>query len=342
MSTLTSLSRRSFMVMPLALAACYPREQVIEIVGLSMGTTYKVVAVDHTNGLKKTDVQTAIDTALGDVIARMSNWDESSEISRFNAAPVHAALEISPELTEVLQAAEEVNVASAGRFDTTIGSLIELWGFGATGDQSVPTEAAIAQALQKSGQGNTLQIGGGVLQKRQSDAQVYLAGIGKGYGADHVGRALEQLGITDYMVEIGGDLYAAGRNPNGTPWQIGIEAPTATDRSVLDVVAVSGLGLATSGDYRNYFEVDGTRYSHLIDPATGRPVTHKTASATVLADNAMLADAWSTAMLILGREQGLEIAAVEGIAVQFIERDETVAELSFKTHSSEAFDRLTA
>ena len=141
----------------------------------------------------------------------------------------------------------------------------------------------------------------GTVEKTNSDAQVYLAGIGKGYGADHVGRAIEALGITDYLVEIGGDLYTAGRNPEGLPWQIGIEAPNIADRRVLEVVGVSGLGLASSGDYRNYFEEDGQRYSHLVDPATGRPVTHKTASATVLAENAMLADAWSTAMLILGR-----------------------------------------
>ncbi len=171
---------------------------------------------------------------------------------------------------------------------------------------------------------------------------MYLAGIGKGYGADHVGRALESFGLTDYLVEIGGDLYAAGRNPDGLPWQIGIESPNPADRGVMGVVGVSGLGLASSGDYRNYFENDGRRYSHLIDPTTGLPVDHDTASATVLAENAMLADAWSTAMLILGRERGLEVAQRHNIAVQFVDRNRESAPAGFKTHASEAFKSLTA
>ena len=144
------------------------------------------------------------------------------------------------------------------------------------------------------------------------------------------------------MVEIGGDLYASGHNQNGLPWQIGVETPNPRDRGVLDVVGVSGLGLASSGDYRNYFEKDGQRYSHVIDPMTGRPITHKTASATVLADNAMLADAWATAMLILGRERGLQIAAEQDIAVLFVERDDAADALQFKTTPSETFKRLTA
>ena len=144
------------------------------------------------------------------------------------------------------------------------------------------------------------------------------------------------------MVEIGGDLYASGNNPGGTPWQIGIEKPAALSGGVLDVVGVSGLGLASSGDYRNYFEQDGERFSHLIDPVSGRPITHKTASATVLAENAMLADAWATAMLILGREKGLEIAKSHNVAVLFVERDSASSDLRFKTESSETFKALTA
>ncbi|WP_246149746.1 FAD:protein FMN transferase [Tritonibacter litoralis] len=307
-----------------------------------MGTTYNVVAIDHSNKLKESDVKTAISEALATVNASMSNWDQTSEISRINAEKTDRMTTLSPELAQVMEAAAFVNQASGGRFDTTVGPLIELWGFGAPGAQSMPSEGAVADARAKSGHENTLRIGAGTLQKTQADAQIYLAAIGKGYGADHVGRALEQLGVNDYLVEIGGDLYAAGRNPDGLPWQIGIEAPNAADRGVLGVVGLSGLGLASSGDYRNYFEVDGQRYSHLIDPATGRPVDHKTASATVLAENAMLADAWSTAMLILGRERGLEVAAQHGIAVQFAERDPSVTALQFKTYASEAFKTLAA
>ena len=200
--------------------------------------------------------------------------------------------------------------------------------------------AEVEHALSRSGHDKTLVLSGDRLAKSQSHAQVYLAAIGKGYGADVVGRALESFGINDYLVEIGGDLYASGKNPDGLPWQIGVETPDATGRGVMDVVGVSGMGLASSGDYRNYFEEDGKRYSHVIDPATGRPITHQTASATVIAENAMLADAWATAMLTLGRERGLEIARKENVAVLFIERDAAAG--GFKTAASDRFDALTA
>lgn len=330
------------MVMPLALAACNTRQKVVETLGFTMGTSYKVVTVDPSNSVEDAEIKSAITLALADVNASMSNWDESSEISRFNAGHANNAVTMSSELAHVMQAAADVNDASMGRFDTTIGSLIELWGFGANGSQPLPSDDAIVQAMAKSGQTNTLSIDAGAMEKTQPDAQVYLAGIGKGYGADHVGRALENLGITDYLVEIGGDLYASGLNPDGRPWQIGIESPNVADKNLIGVVGLSGLGLASSGDYRNYFDVDGQRYSHLIDPVTGRPVDHTTASATVLADNAMLADAWSTAMLILGRERGLEVASKHNIAVQFVERAQGSDDMRFGTFASDAFETLTA
>jgi thiamine biosynthesis lipoprotein len=334
---LTSFSRRAFLVMPFALAACYNRKQVIEFVGLSMGTTYKVVAVDHTNSVDETEVRHQVSEALAAVNHAMSNWDAGSEISRINAAPAASVTPMSADLSQVMFAASEVNHKSDGRFDTTMGPLIELWGFGAPGQTAIPSEAAIAEAQAKSGLTRSLKLEPGAVHKTRSEAQVYLAGIGKGYGADRVGRALEAMGLTDYLVEIGGDLYASGRNPDGMAWQIGIESPDPTERGMLGVVGVSGMGLASSGDYRNYFEADGQRFSHLIDPVTGRPVQHNTASATVMAENAMLADAWSTAMLILGRERGLEIAAEHNIAVKFVDR---TAAGAYVTQHSKAFDAL--
>jgi thiamine biosynthesis lipoprotein len=330
------------LAMPLALAACKQGSQVLEILGFSMGTTYKVVAVDHANSLDKAQLEGAISAALADVNGSMSNWDSSSEISKFNAQTGTSAIPMSSDLAVVMSAAADVNAASGGRFDTTVGPLVELWGFGANGTQQIPSDAEIETARAKSGHANTLRVGNGTLQKTQAGAQVYLSAIGKGFGADKVGQALETLGVSDYLVEIGGDLYASGKNPDGLPWQIGVEAPNAANRSVLGVVGLSGLGMASSGDYRNFFEEDGTRYSHLIDPATGRPIEHKTVSATVLAKNAMLADAWATAMLILGREEGLEVAKANGLAVQFIEHDAEAGGLQFKTHASEAFKTLTA
>jgi thiamine biosynthesis lipoprotein len=252
----------------------------------------------------------------------MSNWDAASEISRFNASSATGEVKVSPELATLMAAAQDVHDASLGRFDTTIGPLIEAWGFGADGTRPHhPGAETLAAAAARSGHDNTLRIAPGALQKRQAGTQVYLAAIGKGYGADRVGRALSEMGVTDYLIEIGGDLYAAGRNADGLPWQIGVETPDSRTRGVMQVVGLSDKGLASSGDYRNYFEEDGTRFSHVIDPVTGAPITHRTASATVMAENGMLADAWATAMLTLGSEAGMDVAVAHDIAVLFIDRD---------------------
>lgn len=339
MTDLSRFSRRSFLVMPLALAACKFGPDTFRLSGPTMGTLFNVVAVDTTGRLDEQEVKAAIQGALADVNRQMSNWDPNSEISRFNAQTSTDAVPVSPALAEVMNAAETVHMASAARFDTTIGPLIELWGFGATGSTAMPGDADIADARARSGHANTLQVGQDTLRKVQPDTQVYLAAIGKGYGADKVGRALESLGITDYMVEIGGDLYAAGRNPEGIAWQIGIENPTAHSRDIMEVVSVTDLGLASSGDYRNFFEREGERFSHIVDPHTGRPVTHNTASATVLAENAMLADAWATALHTLGKEDGMAVAEDQGIAVQFIERQ---GDAGLKATASSRFRALTA
>lgn len=341
MPDLLSFSRRSFLVMPLALAACNRSGAVFSLSGQTMGTMFSVVAIDDSRDLGETEISTAVQQALAEVNAQMSNWDAASEISRFNATDGTGAMPMSPALADVMDAAELVHLASDGRFDTTMGPLIELWGFGAPGAAAMPGDAQIADTMRRVGHARTLTLGNGLMQKQQADARVYLAAIGKGYGADHVGRALEAMGISNYMVEIGGDIFASGRNPDGLPWQIGVENPTAFSGGVFSVVGLSGMGLASSGDYRNFFEQDGQRYSHLIDPVTGRPVEHQTASATVLAENAMLADAWSTAMLILGRDRGLEIAEANDIAVMFIDRDGSGADIEFSAASSARFDLLT-
>jgi thiamine biosynthesis lipoprotein len=306
-----------------------------------MGTTYNVAIADAPRFVSQSDVTKAVNGALATVNQQMSNWDANSEISRFNAQSSTSAQAISPELAEVMTAAEQVHLASGGRFDTTLGPVIELWGFGADGHSSVlPSDADLQLAQAKSGHTNTLRVAPGMLQKTQPDATIYLAAIGKGFGADLVGRALKDLGVENYMIEIGGDLYAAGHNPDGEPWQIGVETPEANARGVLDVIPVSNVGLASSGDYRNYFEQGGKRFSHLIDPRTGRPVTHSTASTTVIAENAMLADAWATAFHIMGQEEGMALAEKLELAVLFTERNENGNAHGFTTTASSRFTAM--
>ncbi|SIO14585.1 FAD:protein FMN transferase [Vannielia litorea] len=323
MSGITKFNRRSFLILSAAaLTACKAGAEVLKLSGSTMGTTYHVVAVPGGAHVDEKALDGAIKAALAEVNVQMSNWDAGSEVSRINAAGADQPLALSPALAGVLEAANDVHRASEGRFDVTVGPLIELWGFG-SGQvvPHVPSDAEIAEALARTGQRRMLTLTGRSLTKSVSGAEIYLPAIGKGHGVDRVAAAIRSAGLTDFMIEIGGDLYASGRNADGLPWQIGIESPVAGDRALHAVADASNLGMATSGDYRNFFESGGTRYSHIIDPATGRPILHKTVSATVLAENAMLADAWSTAMLVLGRDQGMQIAEDQGLAVVFIDRE---------------------
>ncbi|MEM9475141.1 MAG: FAD:protein FMN transferase [Pseudomonadota bacterium] len=333
------LTRRTFIALPFVLAACKPGSSVLEFAGETMGTTYNVTVVDPDGSLDRTALDRAIATALAEVNAQMSNWDATSEVSRFNAAATTAPFAASSGLVEVIAAAETVRTATGGQFNIALGPLIELWGFGAGGQPGErPSDAAIANALAQVGTDAPVVADGGGVRKARPETEIFLSAIGKGHGVDRIARALSALGAQDYMVEIGGDLYAAGTNASGAPWQIGVETPDPLNRAVQEVVGVTGYGMATSGDYRNYFEVDGTRYTHILDAQTGRPITHRTASATVLTENAMLADAWATAMLVLGRERGMEIAEARALPVLFVDRTDA----GFVATPSPAFATLAA
>ncbi|MEM6589627.1 MAG: FAD:protein FMN transferase [Pseudomonadota bacterium] len=333
------LSRRSFVLSAVALAACKLGSALIELAGKTMGTHYNVVVVDNGTGVEKLEVQAAVDASLSRINTLMSNWDVASEVSRFNAMRSTAPIAVSKDLAVVVQAAEDVHKQSDGYFDITLGPVIEAWGFGAPASLSTaPGTATIAEAKAHTGQGK-LSVSGTNLQKTDPDTQMYLSSIGKGYGVDHVAAALSGLGFTDFMVEIGGDLYVAGKNVDAVSWKIGIESPDLLSGDVADVARASNIGLATSGDYRNFFEEDGTRFSHIIDPKTGRPVTHNTTSVTVLAENAMLADAWATGLLAMGTSRGVELANDLKIAALFIDRDALGTHIKSTT---EAFDALQA
>lgn len=336
-------SRRSFMLMTLALAACKRGAVALELSGSTMGTSYSIIAMDADGSVDQAALQKAVDASLLKTNTQMSNWDATSEVSRFNAAADTDGFSISPELAEVVAAAQDINLASDGQFDVTLGPVIETWGFGAPGVQTqTPTEAQLATALESVGQAERLHLSGTNLSKSHPDTQIYLSSIGKGYGVDQVTKVVKSFGLNDFMVEIGGDLYVSGLNSDGMPWQIGIESPDALTRQAHQIASVSNLGMATSGDYRNYFEQDGTRYSHILDARTGRPITHHTASVTVLAENAMLADAWATALLVLGTERGLQIANERDLAVLFIDRDANAGDDSFATTASKRFITLKA
>ncbi len=322
------------------LSAClFDKEpEVVRLSGETMGTTFNITAI----GVDVDDeaLAVAVEETLADVNAKMSNWDKNSEVSQFSKSQSTEPTQVSEEFALVIAAANDVHEKSGGTFDVTLGPLIELWGFGPRKPEDpVPSDEDIQAALNSVGQARllTLDREAGTLAKSDAGVGINLSAIAKGYGIDAVADTLRDAGIEDYMVEIGGDLVTMGENDKGEAWRIGIEKPEAGSQNLQLIVQLDDLGMATSGDYKNFFEQDGVRYSHIIDPITGRPITHRTTSVTVLAENAMMADAWATAMLALGQEKGLELAEKHKLAVYFISRDVTGGEDAYITVHSTAF-----
>ncbi len=290
-----------------------------------MGTVYHIRAVTGPKGPQRLiDMQAKVDELLMEVNRQMSTYDPESELSRFNKAPAGEWFPVSSELIEVVQAARQISDATDGAFDVTVGPAVNLWRFGPDRKRKAfPTDAEIEQTGKLVGyQQIEIQIDPPALRKKQDDVYVDLSAIAKGYGVDAVFELIHDSGFTDFMVEIGGEVRAAGVKPNGEPWLIGIETPTPDVRQYDLVVGLADKALATSGDYRNFFEHDGKRYSHTIDPKTGRPVTHDLASASVLFENCMMADGYATAFLVLGPVEGYNFAEEHDMAVFFQMRKE--------------------
>lgn len=306
--------------------------------GRTMGTTYTIKALHARGKVDQEALYLDIKAALDDASDKFSNWQDESEISRFNNSPSTNWHPISAPFFEVLQESQRIHHQSGGRFDITLSPLIDLWGFGPNDDEKLPSAVEISGALTHVGQSDLLEVKDNPpsVRKKRGPVSITLSAIAKGYGADLIARGLEKHGITDYLVEIGGDLLARGVNEYGVPWRIGIEKPDVSGRSVQLVVAVRNMGMATSGDYRNFIEADGKRLSHIIDPVTGHPVTHNLASVTVLAKSGMRADGMATALLVLGLDKGLALAEELKIPAYFITRKED----GFATKSSSAFDAL--
>ncbi|HHP7234123.1 MAG TPA: FAD:protein FMN transferase [Desulfobacterales bacterium] len=285
---------------------CGPTEY--RMTGNTMGTTYtvKVVAVSLPS---TADLKERIDRRLEAINQSMSTYRQDSEISRFNRfGRVGERFPISNDFSRVMQVAEQVHRLSGGAWDPTVAPLVELWGFGRMGPpEGIPSAEAIRAALARVGFDRITLFEDRVLAKRDADVQLDLASIAKGYGVDQVAVLLKESGYKNFLVEIGGEVYAAGRRKDGGPWKIGVNRPEADapQDAVYRVAALSDRAMATSGDYRNFFEIAGRRYAHVIDPRTGRPVTNGVVSVTVTADSCTLADALATALMVMGPTQGL-------------------------------------
>jgi FAD:protein FMN transferase len=315
--------------------SCSHPPQQLAISGETMGTTYHVRYVSANPQHNPERVKEAVDAVLVQVNARMSTYDPNSELSRFNQRLQTTPVVISRALEQVLRRALEIAVESDGALDVTVGPLVNLWGFGPQARlEKVPTDAELAAIRERVGY-QLLTLENHQISKQVPELYVDLSTIAKGYGVDRVALLLEQLEIQNYLIEIGGEMRMKGSKPGAEPWRIAIEKPISTERSVQRVVELADAAVATSGDYRNYYERDGVRFSHIIDPHTGKPIQHNLVSVTVITSNCMDADAYATALTVMGPQRALEFAEQKQLAVLLITREED----GFKEHTSTAFAR---
>ncbi|MCK7552215.1 FAD:protein FMN transferase [Marinobacter goseongensis] len=320
-----------------ALAGCSfeKPQQIWEIAGPVFGTRYHINVVLTDDEASLENLGEGITEVLEEVDASMSTWREDSELSRLNGREDQSDwIDISVPLHEVLATAVDVSSLTGGAFDITIGPVVNLWGFGPEArPDKVPDDDELAARLDATGY-EKLELRAEPPAIRASKSQyIDLSAIAKGYGVDAVSRFLENAGVASYLVEIGGEVRVNGRKPDGSAWRLAIEEPVSEQRQINRVVALDEHAMATSGDYRNYYESEGRRYSHTIDPDTGRPIVHNLASVTVIAENTMLADALATGFNVMGYERAQALATRENIAAYFIVRRDG----GFESHHTPAF-----
>ena len=294
---------------------------ILQLHGQSMGTTWQVKCVVPSVHSPQR-LQHAIQQQLDQVVSQMSHWEAQSDLSRFNHAPAGTWAALPAAFYKVLGYASQLAEDSAGAFDPTAGALVNAWGFGpgaGYGNPAFepPTARALAAARASSGW-RRLQIDPATCSARQPGGlHLDLSAIAKGFGVDQVALHLSAAGIASFLVEVGGELRGAGTKPDGQPWWVALEQPGDGDGAVETIVALHNLSIATSGDYRRFFESGGARYCHTIDPRTGQPVAPGLASVTVLHADCMAADALSTALMVMGVEEGIPWAERRGLAALF-------------------------
>lgn len=293
--------------------------------GSSMGTSFSVKIVSPPVTLDSEALQEEIETELAIIEQAMSTYLPESDLSAFNRNRSTDWIETSPELCLAVERALEISSYTDGAFDITVGPLVNLWGFGPDGSIAEPPQAQEIESVMKNVGHNKLQADCDVpaLKKQTPDLYADLSAYAKGHAVDRLASILDEHDVPDYLVEVGGELRMRGHNAKDENWAIAVERPLQEGRAVQSVVRLTNTAVATSGDYRNYFEHDGTRYSHTIDPDTGSPVAHSLASVTVFAEDAAFADAIATALLVLGPVDGMQFAESEELAAYFLMHADT-------------------
>ena len=302
------------------LSACSRPIESLALSGETMGTTYSITIVVPANKsiAELSPLQSRIDQELIKINQLMSTYIPDSELSLFNQLPAGQWYVVSTETMKVIEYSLYLSALSKGKFDVTVSPLISLWGFGAKGQTGFPSDDEILQAKQRVDWQSLVIDKDNLRIKKEKPLSVNLSAIAKGYGVDHIAQLLEEQGIHDYLVEIGGEIRVKGKNKAQQLWRIGVESPSYYQSGVQEIIQLDNKSVATSGDYRNFFERDGVRYSHTIDPETGEPVIHNIASITVLADNAMKADGMATAFMAMGETKAIALATEYNIPIYIL------------------------
>jgi len=311
-----NLSSSLFFILALLLTACEEQVDYHRLNGLTMGTSYQVTLQVEAQRLKS--IKQLIDQKLVQINGRMSTYLPHSEISNFNLKHTLDCQKVSKDTYQVVKTALMVSKSTAGAFDITLDPVIEEWGFDRKfTHEQIPSQQKIDQLLAEVGY-QKLSLGEQCIKKAHRQLSINLSAIAKGFGVDQIAVLLNQQGIQNYLVEIGGETASKGVNPFDKSWRLAIESPIEKLRAIQKIFLPLGLGVATSGDYRNYFEKNDIRYSHTIDPQTGRPIRHNLVSVTVLHKSTMLADAYATALLVMGKDKALAFAEKHHLAVYLL------------------------
>jgi len=302
-----------------------------------MGTYYRA-SIISTSPVSIDQLRESIENELASINQQMSTYINTSEISEFNNSMSTDWFNVSPQFALVTQKAKEIYLQSRGQFDPTLAPLIELWSFGADSRPlEIPAAWELEQVSKAVGSDKIdVQLNPPKLKKSSPELKLDLSAIAKGFAVDELAALLESLDFSNFLIDIGGELRSKGLNIDENKWRVAIEKPDlGLAQSVQQIVYISDKCIATSGSYRNYFEQDGKRFSHIIDPQSGRPITHQLVSASVIADDCVSADGYATTLMVLGPQQGYQFALQYGLAVYMIEKkgDEIVVKTTPQVQS---------
>jgi thiamine biosynthesis lipoprotein len=315
--------------------------RILEFRGPTMGSTYSVKVVTGLAGLPDAaDLDRQIRADLERITALMSTWDTESELSRLNRYTGSDPFQLSPETFEVFRWSRDIGAKTGGALDVTIGPLVDAWGFGPSGRRSrFPTDAEIARLRQAVGM-HLLELDEAAMtvRKKRPDVGCDLSALVPGYAVDRLSTRLLDRGLEDFLVDVTSELRAQGRNEKGERWQVAIERPDEAGQIGERIVRLSDAAIATSGDYRNFFELDGVQAAHILNPRTGRPIGSHLASVTVMDRLSVRADAFATALMVLGPDEGLALAQRLDLAALFLVRE---GNDGFLERTTTRFDTLT-